>query len=108
MAFSDTAGQVDRTLRARAARYRIVAGAAHSWSSMLIEDEHGRRYLYTVGTEALTRIDAAAAAGLLASRAYRPWRGDRSWTPLAKLPIYPTQDDLSAPVSESPSGDASM
>jgi len=76
-----------RTGANAATRYRIVAAEAHSWSSLLLEDERGQRYLYVVGTKALTKVAADSADDLLASRAYRTWRGERSWAPLDALPL---------------------
>ena len=76
-----------RTEASRAARYRIVAAEAHSWSSLLLEDERGQHFLYVVGTKALTKVPTGAADDLLAKRAYRTWRGERSWTALDQLPI---------------------
>jgi hypothetical protein len=66
--------------------YRIVAAEAHSWSSLLLEDERGQRYLYVVGTRTLAEVAAASADDLLARRVYRTWRGDRAWAPLDQLP----------------------
>ena len=76
-----------RTEAKPAARYRIVAAEAHSWSSLLLEDERGQRYLYAIGTKSLTKIGADSANELLARRAYRTWRGERSWAPLDQLPL---------------------
>jgi hypothetical protein len=76
-----------RTDAKPATRYRIVAAEAHSWSSLLLEDERGQRYLYAVGTKALTKITADSADELLARRAYRTWRGERAWAPLDQLPL---------------------
>jgi len=69
------------------ARYRIVAAEAHSWSSLLLEDDRGQRYLHVVGTQALTKVAPESAENLLTTRAYRPWRGDRSWSALDQLPL---------------------
>ncbi|MEA2583836.1 MAG: hypothetical protein QOF33_1921 [Thermomicrobiales bacterium] len=79
--------EANRTEASGAARFRIVAAEAHSWSSLLLEDERGQRYLYVVGTQALTEIAADAAEDLIAKRAYRTWRGERSWTALDQLPL---------------------
>ncbi|GIW04513.1 MAG: hypothetical protein KatS3mg059_1133 [Thermomicrobiales bacterium] len=73
------------------ARYRIVAGEAHSWASLLVEDERGARYLYSVHAGSLAPITSHMADDLLRSRAYRPWRGDRSWRPLHQLPVGPAK-----------------
>jgi hypothetical protein len=70
-------------------RYRIVAGEAHSWASLLVEDEQGARYLYSVQAGSLAPITPHMADELLRTRAYRPWRGDRSWRPLGQLPVGP-------------------
>jgi hypothetical protein len=78
----------NRTEAKPATRYRIVAAEAHSWSSLLLEDERGQRYLYVAGTKALTKVAADAADDLLAKRVYRTWRGERSWAPLDHLPLF--------------------
>lgn len=72
-------------------RFRIVAGEAHSWASLLVEDERGARYLYSVNAGSLAPITSQMADDLLRSRAYRPWRGDRSWRPLHQLPVGPAK-----------------
>jgi hypothetical protein len=77
-------------------RYRIVAAEAHSWSSLLIEDELGRRYLCSVAAKTLTPLPTEAVESLLAARAYRPWRGDRSWSTLDRLPILPERPGAGA------------
>jgi hypothetical protein len=71
----------------RVTRYRILAAEAHSWSSLLLEDERGQRYLFVVDTGALTKITATAADDLLAKRTYRSWHGARSWAPLDQFPL---------------------
>jgi hypothetical protein len=76
-----------RTEAKPATRYRIVAAEAHSWSSLLLEDERGQRYLYVVDTKALTRVATDSAQELLTKRAYRPWRGGQAWAPLDQLPL---------------------
>jgi hypothetical protein len=86
-----------RTEATQATRYRILAAEAHSWSSLLLEDERGQRYLYVVGTKALTKVGADSADDLLARRAYRPWRGERSLAPLDQLPLL--KQSLSSPAS---------
>lgn len=77
-------------------RYRIVAAEAHSWASLLVEDELGRRYLCSVAAKTLTPLPTEAVESLLASRAYRPWRGDRSWSTLDRLPILPKRPEPGA------------
>lgn len=78
----------NRTGTQPAVRYRIVAAEAHSWSSLLLEDEGGARYLYAAGTKSLTTLAGDTADALLVSRAYRTWRGDRAWAPLDQLPLF--------------------
>jgi hypothetical protein len=79
---------VNPGLRPPAKRYRIVAADAHSWSSLLVEDEDGARFLYVVATATLAALEPSAVDHMLATRAYRPWLGDRAWAPLDRLPIY--------------------
>ena len=102
-----------RTGAEPAVRYRIVAAEAHSWSSLLLEDERGERYLYAAGTKSLTTLAGDTADALIASRAYRTWRGERSWALLDQLPVFKQATGLSQsaelPVSfsaESQQGDA--
>jgi hypothetical protein len=71
---------VDRT-----GRFRIVAAEAHSWASLLLEDESGRFHLHHVGANATTAVSSEIAKSLLESRAYRVWRGDQSWNVLERL-----------------------
>ncbi|HEY7031657.1 MAG TPA: hypothetical protein VH482_10035 [Thermomicrobiales bacterium] len=92
-----------RTPVSRDTRFRILAAEAHSWSSLLLEDDRGQRYLYVVDTDALTRVAADSADDLLAKRAYRPWRGDRSWAPLDELPLI-KQAAATAPPPEATVG----
>lgn len=68
-------------------RYRILAGAAHSWSTLIVESEPGALFVYRLRTGALELIQRDTADGLIAARAYRPWLGSREWTSLAELPI---------------------
>ena len=68
-------------------RFRIVAGAAHSWSTLIVESEPGAVFVYRVTTGALELIHRDAADGLIAARAYRPWLGSREWASLAELPV---------------------
>jgi hypothetical protein len=90
-----------RTDASRVTRYRILAAEAHSWSSLLLEDERGQRYLHVVGTGALTKVTAVSADDLLAKRAYRPWRGERSWAQLDQLPLL-KQASTTAPIADVP------
>ncbi len=75
------------TAAALPARYRIRAAEAHSFSTLLVEDEQGANFLLAVATGLLTPVDAMEAESLLDTRAYRAWRGDRTWAPLERLPV---------------------
>ena len=68
-------------------RFRIFAGAAHSWSTLIVESEPGAMFVYRVTSGALELIHRDAADALIAARAYRPWLGSRAWTSLATLPV---------------------
>lgn len=70
-----------------AVRFRIRAGAAHSWSTLLLESEPGALFLYRVQTGELKLIHRDVAEQLITAQAYRPWLGPREWTPLADLPV---------------------
>lgn len=77
--------------------YRIAAAQAHSWSNLLLEDETGGCFLFAVSAGSVTPVDAAVAEGLLSSRAYRPWRGERGWHQLDDLPVLKIATPLSGP-----------
>ena len=68
-------------------RFRILAGATHSWSTLIVESEPGAMFVYQLRTGELELIHRDAADGLIAARAYRPWMGSREWTSLAELPV---------------------
>jgi hypothetical protein len=68
-------------------RYRILAGEAHSWSALLLEDDRSQRYLYLVTDGTLEPIVAEFATSLLEGREFRPWRGRQDLQPLSTLPI---------------------
>ena len=68
-------------------RFRIVAGAAHSWSTLIVESEPGAVFVYRLGTGELELIQRESAEALIAARAYRPWLGSREWSTLAALPV---------------------
>jgi hypothetical protein len=68
-------------------RFRILAGEAHSWSALLLEDEEARHYLYLVADGTLEPIAAEFATSLVEAREFRPWRGRQDLQPLSALPI---------------------
>jgi hypothetical protein len=68
-------------------RYRIVAAAAHSWASLLLESELGGYALYDLRSGALTPMSGADVGALLADGAYRRWSGTALFTPLEGLPV---------------------
>jgi hypothetical protein len=68
-------------------RYRILAGEAHSWSALLLEDDRAQRYLYLVTDGTLEPVVAEFATSLLEGREFRPWRGRQDLQPLSALPI---------------------
>ena len=68
-------------------RFRIFAGAAHSWSTLIVESEPGALFVYRLRTGELELIHRDAAESLIATRAYRPWLGSREWAALAALPV---------------------
>lgn len=76
--------------------YRIVAAEAHSWASVLIEDNAGQVHLFHIGTQAPTMISKDVATSLLQSRVYRAWRGDTSWTVLDRLPVATNKDQTAS------------
>ena len=70
-----------------ARRFRILAGEAHSWSALLLEDDRSQRYLYLVAEGTLQPIGLEFATSLLEGREFRPWRGRQELQPLSSLPI---------------------
>lgn len=68
-------------------RFRIRAGAAHSWSTLLLESEPGALFVYRMETGELELIEREIADHLIANRAFRPWLGPSEWTSLAALPV---------------------
>ncbi|MFL5760113.1 MAG: hypothetical protein ACJ789_10260 [Thermomicrobiales bacterium] len=72
----------------REPRFRILAGEAHSWSALLLEDDQSQRYLYLVADGMLEPIVADFATLLLEGREFRPWRGRQDLQPLSALPIF--------------------
>jgi hypothetical protein len=69
-------------------RFRILAGEAHSWSALLLEDDQSQRYLYLVADGTLEPIVTEFATSLLEGREFRPWRGRQVLQPLSALPIF--------------------
>jgi hypothetical protein len=69
-------------------RFRILAGEAHSWSALLLEDDQSQRYLYLVADGTLEPIVTEFATSLLEGREFRPWRGRQELQPLSSLPIF--------------------
>lgn len=88
-------------------RYRLRAAEAHSWSSVIVETEASGLFLLSVRTGLLTRIDAEAADRLVATRAYRLWRGDRNWSLLERLPVFAASQisPATVPAGMMPDGD---
>ena len=76
--------------------YRVLAGEAHSWDFLLIEDQLGERFKIDTRTRALVPISDADAQTLLETRAFRQWSGSSLWASLNDLPLAPTPP---APVS---------
>ncbi len=68
-------------------RFRILAGAAHSWATLLLESEPGALFVYQLPTGELELIDRAGADRQFAAGTYRPWLGATGWTTLAGLPV---------------------
>ena len=68
-------------------RFRIRAGAAHSWSTLLLDSEPGAIFVYRLPTAELELIDREEAERLMATGAFRPWLGPSEWTPLTALPV---------------------
>jgi hypothetical protein len=67
--------------------YRVVAGEAHSWNYLLIEDQLGERFRIDTRSRALVPVSDADVAQLIESRAFRPWSGSRLWATLNELPL---------------------
>ena len=67
--------------------YRVLAGEAHSWNYLLIEDQLGERFRIDTRSRALVPISDADVAQLMETRAFRPWSGSRLWASLSELPL---------------------
>ncbi len=70
--------------------YRVLAGEAHSWNFLLIEDQLGERFRIDTRSRTLMPITDTDAQRLLETRAFRPWSGSRAWATLSDLPLAPT------------------
>ena len=70
--------------------YRVLAGEAHSWNYLLIEDQLGERFRIDTRSRSLNAITDSEVESLLKSRAYRPWSGSRLWASLNELPLAPS------------------
>jgi len=66
-------------------RFRILAGAAHSWSTLIVQSDPGARFVYRTGTAELELIHRAAPEALTGTRAYRP--ESREWTAISAPPV---------------------
>jgi hypothetical protein len=84
---ANPAGSQESEQPEHARRYRILAGEAHSWSALLLEDDRSQRYLYLVTDGTLEPIVPEFATSLLEGREFRPWRGRQDLQPLTALPI---------------------
>lgn len=65
--------------------YRVIAGEAYSWMTLLIEDQLGERFLLDTVSRALTPIPDARARELIETRSFRPWNGPVRWESVADL-----------------------
>lgn len=65
--------------------YRVIAGEAHSWSFLLIEDQLGERFRIDTRSHALSPVSDDVVDKLMETRAFRPWSGSRNWASLSDL-----------------------
>lgn len=67
--------------------YRVIAGEAHSWRFLLIEDQLGERFRIDTRSHALSPVSDNDFDKLMESRAFRPWSGARNWASLSDLAV---------------------
>ena len=72
-------GALDRRL------YRVIAGEAFSWTTLLIEDQLGERFMLDTVSRALTPVTDVRARELIESRSFRPWNGPVRWATVVEL-----------------------
>ena len=65
--------------------YRVIAGEALSWTTLLIEDQLGERFILDTVKRALSPIPDNRAREMLETRSYRPWNGPVRWASVAEL-----------------------
>jgi hypothetical protein len=65
--------------------YRVVAGEAHSFRTLLIEDQLGERFLLDTTRRTLEPITDPRAGELLSARTFRPWNGPARWATVSDL-----------------------
>ena len=65
--------------------YRVIGGAAFSWTTLLIEDQLGERFILDTIKRELTPIPDSRAGELLQTRSFRPWNGPVRWASVAEL-----------------------
>jgi hypothetical protein len=65
--------------------YRVIAGEAFSWTTLLIEDQLGERFLLDTVRRSLEPISDSRAGDLLETRSFRPWNGPARWASVADL-----------------------
>ena len=70
--------------------YRILAGEAYSWTSLLIEDQLGERFIFDTVGRGLTPINDEFARNLIDTSSYRPWNGPQRWSSLGELAPAPS------------------
>jgi hypothetical protein len=70
--------------------YRIIAGEAFSWTTLLIEDQLGERFIFDTVSRGLTPIRDDYAHSLIDSRSYRPWNGPQRWSSIGELAPAPS------------------
>ena len=65
--------------------YRVIAGEALSWTTLLIEDQLGERFILDTVRRALDPIPDDRAREMLETRSFRPWNGPVRWASVAEL-----------------------
>jgi hypothetical protein len=65
--------------------YRVIAGEAFSWTTLLVEDQLGERFILDTINRALAPIADSRARELIESRSFRPWNGPVRWASVAEL-----------------------
>ena len=80
--------------------YRVIAGEAHSWNFLLIEDQLGERFRIDTRSRSLIPISDDDVRELMEARTFRPWAGSRLWASLNELPLAQMSTSRAEPLGQ--------